>query len=623
MARQGMSAVRILELAAIVVILTLLTLNPLPMVAQRSSAGQSLANPYGAFAARGTGTPSQRWQRAGATAATPSGSPVVLATVPVGDAPVQLVVNQTTNMVYVANFLSSNVTVINGATNSTSTITDPKASGPYDVAVNEQTNKIYVPNFDSGNVTVIDGATGATTTVRDSNAGCPAFAAVNSQTNMIYVTNWCSDNVTVINGATNSTTTVAVGSAPLDLAVNEVTNKIYVANQHGGNVTVIDGATNATTTVTDPNARPYAGSVAVNQQTNKIYVSNPGSNNVTAIDGATNATTTVTDPNAINPSVVAVDEVTNMIYVENGGSGPYEGSNNVTVINGATNAVITIPSGTGTDGAAVDTGLNLIYVPDWGSNSVTVINGATNTTLTLTDPNANGPNDVAVNGTTHMAYVANGGGFPFGGSNNVTVIGTMTCTGGCPTFTTLASSLNPSTYGQKVTLTATVTSTGPLPPTGTVKFTWTGNMGTFTIGAAPLNASGVATLTRSNLNADPYAITATYKGDSNNLGSSSPVLNQSVLQATSAAVMTSSLNPSVQGQSVTFTAKFTSPTAPVKGPVTFSAGPTTLGTVELSGGKAKLATSSLATGSTTVNVTYLGDSNIKGSSAAVTQVVRP
>ncbi len=128
----------------------------------------------------------------------PAQNPAVVATVPVGDAPVQLTVNQTTNTIYVANFLSSDVTVIDGATDSTITVTDPNASGPYDVAVNEQTNTIYVPNFDSNNVTVIDGATNATTTVQDPNAGCPAFAAVNSQTNQIYVTNWCSNNVTVI-----------------------------------------------------------------------------------------------------------------------------------------------------------------------------------------------------------------------------------------------------------------------------------------------------------------------------------------------------------------------------------------------------------------------------------------
>jgi hypothetical protein len=125
------------------------------------------------------------------------------------------------------------------------------------------------------------------------------------------------------------------------------------------------------------------------------------------------------------------------------------------------------------------------------------------------------------------------------------------------------------------------------------------------------------------LNADPYPLIAVYKGDTNNLSSMSPVLNQTVLQTTSAATISSSLNPSAQGQAVTFTAKVTSPTVLPTGPVTFHAGTTVLGTVQLSGGKASYTTTSLPAGSTVIKVTYDGDSNIKGSSAAVTQVVEP
>jgi hypothetical protein len=112
--------------------------------------------------------------------------------------------------------------------------------------------------------------------------------------------------------------------------------------------------------------------------------------------------------------------------------------------------------------------------------------------------------------------------------------------------TTLTSSLNPSTYGQKVSFTATVTTSGSLPPTGTVAFTW--GVGLYTIGTARLNSSGVATLIKSNLNADPYPLNAVYKGDANNLGSWSPVLNQLVLETTSTATLTSSPNPSAKAK---------------------------------------------------------------------------
>jgi hypothetical protein len=150
-----------------------------------------------------------------------------------------------------------------------------------------------------------------------------------------------------------------------------------------------------------------------------------------------------------------------------------------------------------------------------------------------------------------------------------------------------------------------------------VKFTWS----VYSIGSATLNSSGVATLTKSTLNVYTYPLTATYSGDTNNLGSASPVVNQVVQQTTSAATLTSSPNPSTSGQSVTFTAKITSPTVTPTGPVTFTAGNTVLGTAQLSGGKALFTTSTLAVGSTTVTATYAGSSNISGSSASVVQVV--
>jgi len=187
------------------------------------------------------------------------------------------------------------------------------------------------------------------------------------------------------------------------------------------------------------------------------------------------------------------------------------------------------------------------------------------------------------------------------------------------TTSALTSSLNPSVYGQKVTWTATVTTTGSTTPTGNVTFSW----GSSSIGTAKLNSSGVATLTKSNLNADTYPLFAVYLGDANNGPSSSPILNQVVQQATSSTTLTSSPNPSTQGQVVTFTAIVTSPTTTPTGLVSFTAGKSTLGAVEITNGKATLTTSTLPVGSTSVTATYPWNSNIAASSAKVTQVVQP
>ncbi len=184
----------------------------------------------------------------------------------------------------------------------------------------------------------------------------------------------------------------------------------------------------------------------------------------------------------------------------------------------------------------------------------------------------------------------------------------------------LSSSLNPSIYGQKVTLTATMFAQEP--PTGKVKFTWD----RFTLGSAPLFPGGsltaMASLTIPAFNADNYPLIAVFPGDDKNAPAASDVLNQVVLQTTSSATITSSLNPSLQGQPVTFTAKITSPTVTAKGPVSFTSGKTILGSVQLVGGKATLTISTLPSGITPVTVTYLGNSNIAGSVATISQIVK-
>jgi uncharacterized repeat protein (TIGR03803 family) len=88
------------------------------------------------------------------------------------------------------------------------------------------------------------------------------------------------------------------------------------------------------------------------------------------------------------------------------------------------------------------------------------------------------------------------------------------------TTTTLTSSLNPSTVGQSVTFTATVTGNSP---TGTVKFF----VGSTSLGFRPLSL-GVAALSTPRLVAGTHSITAVYSGDANNAPSTSAAVTQVV-----------------------------------------------------------------------------------------------
>ena len=79
------------------------------------------------------------------------------------------------------------------------------------------------------------------------------------------------------------------------------------------------------------------------------------------------------------------------------------------------------------------------------------------------------------------------------------------------TTTTLSASANPATYGQSVTITATVAGTAGT-PTGTVSFFDAGSP----LGSGNLDNTGKATFISSTLIAGPHVITASYDGDAAN-----------------------------------------------------------------------------------------------------------
>lgn len=92
--------------------------------------------------------------------------------------------------------------------------------------------------------------------------------------------------------------------------------------------------------------------------------------------------------------------------------------------------------------------------------------------------------------------------------------------------------------------------------------------------------------------------------------------------APTTTVMTAGPNPSVSGQSVTFTATVASAAGVSSGMVTFVSGGTTLGSSPLSSGVAQLSVSNLAVGSHSVAAQYSGTADLlPSSSAVVTQVV--
>ena len=178
---------------------------------------------------------------------------------------------------------------------------------------------------------------------------------------------------------------------------------------------------------------------------------------------------------------------------------------------------------------------------------------------------------------------------------------------------------NPSAVGQPVTVTATVSGQNP---TGSVTFTAVEVAGVLqqSLGSAQL-ANGQATVT-APLTLPPGSVTiqAQYGGDGANAASSGSAPQTLETQLPTTTKLTSSLNPAVVGQSVTFTA-IVSAGAPLMLPVLFYDGSTVLGTAPINGGAATYTTFSLAAGPHTIVAVYPGDAFNASSSDQITETV--
>ena len=256
------------------------------------------------------------------------GATLATSTVNVGLAPNAIDVNTVTNKIYVANADSNNVTVIDGQTLATTTIAVDE--GPLAVAVNSTTNKIYIGNqryVTNSSITVIDGATNHTSTVNLPFEAYfysgPNSLIVNQSTNQIYALNPI--GVFDLDGGSNQVNLIAEWSNTCveEMVLNPATNHLY-----GGDCGSIDDLNLSTQQVNPIGTLGINQFLTIDTVKNRIYTLDPYYTlYFTAVDLNAGGETTILTPVASENGIVA-NSNTNTIYF-----GSYEGTS---VVAGAT-----------------------------------------------------------------------------------------------------------------------------------------------------------------------------------------------------------------------------------------------------------------------------------------------
>jgi uncharacterized protein (UPF0548 family) len=412
---------------------------------------------------------------------------------------------------------------------------------------------------------------------------------------------------------------IAVGDFNLDgrpdLAVGGVTILLNIST----------GFVSATTTTVSasPNPSSFGQSVTITATITSAFNAGPLTGTVTFYDGTTSLGSAAVSSGQATLSTSTLPLGANAITASYGGNTKYQPS---------ASAVLTETVNTATTTTTLSSSLNpsSYNQPVTFTSSVSSLGGTpTGGTVTFMDgTTALGTLPLAGSGVatfttatlsvgTHSIAAIYSGTVDFSGS---TSSGLSQVVQTASTTTAISSSLNPSNDGQSVTFTAKLSWSAGGTPTGTVTFL----DGTTTIGTSVVNGSGIATFSISTLSVGTHSITAAYSGDSNFSASTSPVLSQGVVSTTTSTAVTSSLNPSTESQSVTFTVTVNSAGLTPTGTVRLTDGSTMLGTLVLNGsGIATFTTSTLSVGTQGIQAAYSGDANNSPSTSPVlNQVVQ-
>jgi YVTN family beta-propeller protein len=602
---------------------------------------------------------------------------MVTTTIAVGGSPVGVAINPTGTLAYVANQGGSYVSVIDLSTN---TVTTGITIGPNPeyVAVNPAGTFAYVTSYVLSTVTVIDTSTNTVITSIPVGTG-PEGVTVNPAGTFAYVADILANEVSVIEMATNTVVdTIPVGANPLGVAVNPAGTFAYVTNAGSDYASVIDLSTNVVMSTMPVGS--YPAGVAVSRAGTYAYVVNQNDGTVSVLDapgtpgqptataGDTEATVTVVAPTTgWQPDSYAVT-ATDATAVANGGQTctviGASGSCSVSGLTGGDNYTFsaTATNTFGTSSASARSAAVTVLPDAPGTpGAPTAVHGDGQATVAVSPPTSGGrptsytvtsidSTDAANGGQTCTVTGASGSCTITGltNGNSYTFVTTATNAGGTSSSSAPSNAVTPAvpvssatrvsvsrssvSYGDEggEAFTVTVTGAGSTPPTGTVTIKHGTVALCSTTTLTPKAADAVAAtcgLSKLQLAAGSYSVTASYSGDDNYTASTSTAATFSVTK--DSATITMSESPAEVSVGEESQAVFTTSVATGNGEavsngttVIVHVGSATC-TVALAGGTGTctIADSALQAGSYTVTASFSGDADLDASTLTSSTVL--
>ncbi len=222
--------------------------------------------------------------------------------------------------VYITNYLSHNVTVIDGNNNRIKTI--PVGANPLGLAKNPLGTKVYVGNYGDNTICEIDAATDMVTRYYDLRGYAYGITGivVSMDGSILYAASYANSILISLNLTTEEIRFVSVGRGPYAIALHPTGSTIYTADYANNTVSIIGVAGSHMVFEGHVNIGGRPVGLAPNPSAGTVYVAVYDTNEIKYFDTQTLSVSSISVPNLIQPFGITIDGQSGTLLVTFRGS---------------------------------------------------------------------------------------------------------------------------------------------------------------------------------------------------------------------------------------------------------------------------------------------------------------